>query len=68
MSQRKIKLKIPAHHNYFPKLERLANTGSFPPGTITNVYVRHDDWCAIFDGGVCNCTPDIELDQDAGRN
>jgi len=24
---------------------------------ITDVY--HDDWCAFFDGGVCNCKPDV---------
>ncbi len=26
---------------------------------IANVY--HDDWCAIFSGGMCNCEPTIQI-------
>lgn len=31
------------------------------PGTITNAYIAHDDWCLIFKGGDCNCNPDVTL-------
>lgn len=32
-----------------------------PPqaGVITHVEVFHDDWCGIFEGRECDCTPDI---------
>ena len=23
--------------------------------------IRHDSWCAIFQGGACNCDPDVEI-------
>lgn len=30
------------------------------PGSIGHAFVYHDNWCAIFKGGVCNCNPDIK--------
>ena len=46
------------NHNYMRKLLALAQTrpGIFP------VNIAHDDWCAIYSGGYCNCDPDIELE------
>lgn len=29
------------------------------PGEAVVVEVRHDDWCAIFNGNPCNCEPDV---------
>ncbi len=30
------------------------------PGTVGIVQVKHDDWCRIWQGKACNCTPIIE--------
>ena len=30
------------------------------PGEVIHVEIRHDDWCPIFEGGPCNCDPDVE--------
>ena len=30
------------------------------PG-VTHVVVFHDEWCRIYDGGGCNCSPDIRF-------
>ena len=30
-----------------------------PPPGVRHINVSHDDWCALFKGGVCNCDPDI---------
>jgi hypothetical protein len=27
-------------------------------GRVVHVTVRHDDWCAKLNGGICNCNPD----------
>jgi hypothetical protein len=43
-------------HNYLLKLKLL----NVPPG-ISNLEVRHDDWCLIYNGGECNCDPDLYL-------
>lgn len=47
-------------HNYRKKLERLARNGliSTAPG-LHNIVVQHDEWCALFRGQRCNCSPDI---------
>jgi len=29
------------------------------PG-VHHVEVRHDDWCSLLSGGVCDCAPDVE--------
>lgn len=33
------------------------SAGQLKPGGVTIVQVRHDNWCAIFKGGECNCHP-----------
>jgi len=45
--------KVP---NYLPKI--LA--AKLKPG-LTHAYVFHDEWCAVFKGGPCNCNPEIEM-------
>jgi len=29
------------------------------PGTVTHVYIYHDDWCSVFRGGLCDCNPEV---------
>jgi hypothetical protein len=50
----------PHHHNHRLKQDRLVAEGKIPlkPGLL-HIGVAHDDWCAIFKGGFCNCDPDI---------
>lgn len=38
---------------------RASKTLEAPGLYIANVY--HDDWCAIFSGGMCNCEPTIQI-------
>jgi hypothetical protein len=40
--------------------EMLAAAGRARVGEVTHVMIYHDDWCAIFEGGLCNCNPDVE--------
>lgn len=49
-------------HNYNRKIRRLMDAGKMRPVTgLHKVDVNHDDGCAIFKGGACNCDPDIYL-------
>lgn len=48
--------------NYRRKLLRLYAEGTVPmTGGVRHVSVRHDDWCAYFQGGHCNCDPEISF-------
>jgi hypothetical protein len=51
----------PTKHNYHAKLVKLQEQGKLPAGSATEVEIAHDDWCAIYGGGYCNCDPDIKL-------
>ena len=31
------------------------------PPEVYHQDVYHDDWCAIYKGGQCNCNPDIRI-------
>ena len=48
--------------NYLRKLETARALGVFEPGTITIANVFHDDGCAYWKGGVCNCDPHVKLE------
>jgi len=50
-------------HNHRLKIDRLLAAGKIPVvvGTASRLDVVHDDWCGIFDGGFCNCDPDIRF-------
>ncbi len=49
-------------HNDIPKLLVLQDVGAIPQTAgLHNVTVRHDYWCGIFDGGLCDCDPTIWL-------
>src|SRR5262249_24470123 len=48
-------------HNYYAKLVKLQEQGKLPAGSLTEVDIAHDDWCATCKGGYCDCDPDITL-------
>jgi hypothetical protein len=47
-------------HNYLKKIAELER--ELAPGSVWNALVAHDDSCAIFKDGECNCDPDIGLE------
>ena len=50
-------------HNYLKKLEKLQREGRVPAevGKAYDGKVAHDDWCHVYNGGECNCDPDISF-------
>jgi hypothetical protein len=42
--------------NYLRALLKIAPT--LPAGFVT-INVLHDDWCAFFAGGACDCDPEL---------
>ena len=51
----------PTQHNYYAKLMKLYQEGRLPAASLSEVEILHDDWCAVYTGGYCNCDPDIQL-------
>ena len=48
--------------NYLEKaLELMKEATGLTGNRIHHVNVFHDDYCRVFDGGSCNCNPDVEL-------
>lgn len=45
--------------NYVKEMTRLFDAGVIKRGEFLMVDVAHDDWCAIYQGGPCDCDPDI---------
>jgi hypothetical protein len=42
-------------------IDQIFRSGSeLKPGTVVEVVVRHDPWCARLKGGECDCDPEIE--------
>jgi hypothetical protein len=54
----------PMKHNYMKKLMELYENGKLPRVGLNLVDTYHDDGCAIYRGGRCNCDPDIEVRPD----
>ena len=56
-------------HNYAAKLLALIERErlDLAPG-IHHVDIHHDDWCAIYKGGTCDCAPDVTLSGDPALN
>jgi len=48
-----------ARPHYRKILEDAFRAGKFAPGTVSTVTIEHGAGCAIFEGGACNCSPDI---------
>ncbi len=42
-------------HNYLADIMKM----DFTPGTCCHLTTLHDDWCAIYEGGYCDCNPEI---------
>ena len=55
--------KTREQHNHILKILRLAEEGALraEPGSVQSIEVAHDDDCKIFDGGLCNCDPEVRL-------
>ena len=51
-------------HNYKKVIDQAVTAGKVPmiPGTVAIMHTYHDDWCAFWTGGACNCEPEIELE------
>jgi hypothetical protein len=50
-----------AANNYIEKLRRLTESLRLPPGSLTHVFVLHDDWCQFLTGGSCDCDPILKV-------
>jgi hypothetical protein len=48
--------------NYLKKLAKLQV--SLPPGRVSHAVIRHDQWCAVYQGRACDCDPDVSLHAD----
>lgn len=51
----------PMQHNYLKKIARLKITAG-----VQQLNVQHDDWCAVYTGGYCDCDPFI-VDKRTGK-
>lgn len=49
--------------NHLLKIQAMVARGELSPapGDVQHIDVLHDDWCSIFNGGRCDCKPDIRL-------
>ena len=48
-------------HNYVKKINRMIANGQIPFKVgLGHLYIAHDDWCAVYKDGLCNCDPDIK--------
>jgi hypothetical protein len=47
--------------NYMRKLLYLYRVGALPADALHHVTIAHDSWCRHFEGGACNCNPDVKL-------
>lgn len=48
-------------HNYQKKFAKMIASGNVKlrAGKVGEIWIAHDDWCKVFNGGVCDCDPDI---------
>lgn len=49
-------------HNYRLVIRKLLLTGELKPplGRATVIHIYHDDWCAVYEDGKCNCDPEFQ--------
>jgi len=52
-----------AKPNYIRALKAAIRSGKLKTaaGQVVHIDVAHDDWCAIFKGGICNCDPEVSF-------
>lgn len=48
-------------HNYLLKVQWVVSNIPLARGKVSDLDIKHDDWCDIFKAGYCNCEPDIRL-------
>ena len=49
-------------HNYQKEVERIGREIASKGLTgLYHVMVSHDDWCSIYDGGTCDCNPEVKM-------
>ena len=47
-------------HNYERIIKKMIAEGKIPASVgVSHIYVMHDDWCEIYNGGYCNCNPEV---------
>lgn len=49
---------------YMKKVIELAQAAA-EKGEVIQVDVKHDDWCKIYKGKICNCNFEIKIRSDA---
>ncbi len=49
----------PGEPNFQRKIRHLQKRGVIPAVGVGFLIIAHDDWCAIYGGGCCDCDPDI---------
>ena len=57
--------KMPTKRSdYVQRILNLIASGELQtePGAVNHVHVYHDDSCAVFSGGTCNCDPEIKME------
>ena len=62
---RKREPRVPGVHNYreplFKAISEAIEAGLLERRQVSITNVRHDSWCDVYHGGVCNCDPEIEF-------
>jgi hypothetical protein len=48
-------------HNYRKKLNEMIATGQIVLNGVMDIDIKHDNWCAAYQGRECNCDPDITV-------
>jgi len=51
-----------ADDNYMAPLLKVAE--GTHKGSVAEVTIRHDDWCAIWRGGRCDCKPIVKVEKE----
>ena len=47
--------------NYMKKVIKVIEKATAKKPGVYHVNIYHDDWCACYRGGECNCNPDVVL-------
>lgn len=54
-------------HEFNRRLALALANGAIQPGDVVNAAIRHDNWCPCFNGALCACDPEIEIQHPQGR-
>ena len=53
-------------HEYMRRLSIALQNGAIDQGSAALAQIAHDDDCAFWTGGICNCDPDITITTQQG--